>query len=477
MVSTFAVAFLVAGIYLFGLSRATSPLPQPVNVSVNAAGTNKVALVWSPEAATGFTGYAVYRNGTQIATTDAYTANYLDTGRTAGSSYSYTVRALGGALSYPLSAPLVVTTATSAQVISACSDTPLPVGHYRLTANLVTSSRSGCLTFANGDGLTLDCQNHSLSSSWPGAEPVNMGDETHFMMVNCVFASPQSNSNNFVLYTSSNGTLENNTFTNASTAAAISGVSWTSSPYMVLNGNTLTNAGVSVISSDNEYIGHNKIVQTIPTGYSLGLVDIHGGNNSIVDANTLTGAGSATDDGVIMGDRGGPTLLSAEVVVNNTISNVDDAGVETAGMVEYSTIDNNKITGARLAAISSYHNTSWLGNKVIGNTASKSGNMFEFTEEDAQYPAGQSQFTFTNNAFANNTFDPTGLPPYAYTSTINLTPPSGLVLAAQNDVFSGNDLGHYVVTPYFSPASAFVGRDNICVFPPPAMPSYNVTCN
>ncbi|MBC1501324.1 chitinase [Listeria weihenstephanensis] len=131
----------------------------PTNLATVAANVTDVAVPLSWTAATdnvGVAGYKVYRNGTEVATVSGTT--YTDTGLTASTAYSYTVKAYDAAGNVsPTSATLSVTT-------KAGTVTP-PVG---------TGTWSSTAVYNQNDQVTYN--GHTYKAKWwtqgdvPGAE-------------------------------------------------------------------------------------------------------------------------------------------------------------------------------------------------------------------------------------------------------------------------------------------------------------------
>jgi hypothetical protein len=70
-------------------------IDPPSNLNATGVSADEIDLTWDPSGTAGITGYHVYRNngGTPIATVDAATTAYPDTGLNPGTTYSYTVAA------------------------------------------------------------------------------------------------------------------------------------------------------------------------------------------------------------------------------------------------------------------------------------------------------------------------------------------------------------------------------------------------
>ena len=74
----------------------TSPPGAPSGLTSLSTASSRVALSWSAGSGD-LTGYAVYRNGQEIAATASNQTTYLDTTVTGGTNYAYTVEAFDGA--------------------------------------------------------------------------------------------------------------------------------------------------------------------------------------------------------------------------------------------------------------------------------------------------------------------------------------------------------------------------------------------
>ncbi|HEX3592627.1 MAG TPA: cellulose binding domain-containing protein [Pseudonocardiaceae bacterium] len=97
-----------------GAADTQSP-SAPTALTVSGTTASSATLQWSPSTDNvGVTGYRVFRNGTQVGTTTATT--FTDTGLTAGTQYSYTVKATdaAGNLSTPSTAASATTSAATA---------------------------------------------------------------------------------------------------------------------------------------------------------------------------------------------------------------------------------------------------------------------------------------------------------------------------------------------------------------------------
>jgi acid phosphatase type 7 len=75
--------------------EAVAEIDPPSDLNATGVSDDEIDLTWDASTTPGITGYHVYRNGgsTPIATVDAPTTGYADTGLTAGTTYAYTVTA------------------------------------------------------------------------------------------------------------------------------------------------------------------------------------------------------------------------------------------------------------------------------------------------------------------------------------------------------------------------------------------------
>lgn len=96
-------------------------LPAPTGVTASGATSSSMSLAWN--AVTGAAGYNVYRNGAKVNASAVVSASYVDTGLAAGTSYSWSVRALdANAAEGAPSAPVVAATTGTAPVCYTASN-------------------------------------------------------------------------------------------------------------------------------------------------------------------------------------------------------------------------------------------------------------------------------------------------------------------------------------------------------------------
>ena len=103
----------------------TSPPGAPSGLTPLSTASSRVALSWSAGSGD-LTGYAVYRNGQEIAATASNQTNYLDTTVTGGTNYTYTVEAFDGAalISSASNTVTLTTPASSPQFVQGTAASP-----------------------------------------------------------------------------------------------------------------------------------------------------------------------------------------------------------------------------------------------------------------------------------------------------------------------------------------------------------------
>ncbi|GAA1379221.1 extracellular catalytic domain type 1 short-chain-length polyhydroxyalkanoate depolymerase [Catellatospora chokoriensis] len=128
----------------FGLdSTATTPPGAPTGLTVTGTTNVSVGLSWA--AVSGATGYNVYRGGTKVTASPVTGTSYTDTGLTASTTYSYTVRAVNAAGEGPASGAVSATTSATPP--------PGPAAPTGLTVTSVTDT-SVSLSWAAVSGAT-----------------------------------------------------------------------------------------------------------------------------------------------------------------------------------------------------------------------------------------------------------------------------------------------------------------------------------
>ncbi|MFD0331475.1 fibronectin type III domain-containing protein [Streptacidiphilus monticola] len=105
------------------------PPTVPANLHTTSVAATSVSLAWNASTDNvGVTGYTVYRNGVQLATTAPATTTYTDQSVAAGTSYTYTVDAFDAAGNHSAqSSPLAVTTPTASPAfVQGAANSPAP---------------------------------------------------------------------------------------------------------------------------------------------------------------------------------------------------------------------------------------------------------------------------------------------------------------------------------------------------------------
>jgi hypothetical protein len=216
--------------------------------------------------------------------------------------------------------------------------------------------------------------------------------------------------------------------------------------------------GIGLLSAQRVIISANTTNGTSPLG-SAGIFVRNGGSNQILQ-NTIDGGwdgvpGSQVggDDGILVYDETG------DVIQNNTIRNVWDAGIEGVSGVANSTISGNAIVGAAIAGIGAYRNTAWRSNIVTGNNVSRANHLFLF--ENVAVGGATFGFVFRGNQFLNNRLSSRVQAPGQLTNQAVFAFDSSVDV--DSNLIQANDFGTSGTSPLFVPSSGFVdGGGNTC---------------
>jgi poly(3-hydroxybutyrate) depolymerase len=147
--------------FLVGTAPALQP---PAGVAVSGATSSSISLTWN--AASGATGYNVYRNGTKVTPSPVTSTSFTDSGLAASTSYSYQVSSTGnGGVESALS------TAVSGTTSSAYTCTATSANNYT-HVQAGRAHDSGGYALANGSNQNMGLDNvfytTTLAQTSPG---------------------------------------------------------------------------------------------------------------------------------------------------------------------------------------------------------------------------------------------------------------------------------------------------------------------
>lgn len=494
------------GSYVLEQSRAATISTQinvPTNLNLNAASTTSAALIWSRSTTAGVT-YNILRNNQLVGTTDTYTANYLDTGLTPGTAYSYTITAKNSQGTSLPSTALAVTTGSTAIPITKCNTKITAPGNYVLTGDINFVKNGGidtfakCITVTNTNHVSIDCQGHIITISGnTNANFYTLTSVNHFLLTNCTDVFAGTATNNFSdLWTSliSNATFEKNTFGNSykshgkSAGDNITGTPTTTISNNVVKNNKFLDANIEGSYITQSYIGFNTITWDAPTGAGVNTGYVHGTNN-IIDSNFIVGNGvysptsdfTGIDDNISLGIQDG-SIESGDIVANNIMAGSFDCGIETLGTISNMTIINNTIVNFGINAICAYYNTSWQNNVLLNNTATQGNttdtqpSFLTIFDANPPYPAGTKVY-FKDNFINGNKFTAKSNNPgcgvhinFTNTTVCNYPDATSTSLNSSNtilsgNIFSNNNFGHIgtMHPPALTPSVMIIdGGGNIC---------------
>ncbi|HEV2339853.1 MAG TPA: right-handed parallel beta-helix repeat-containing protein [Patescibacteria group bacterium] len=394
----------------------------------------------------------------------------------------------------------VLGSTSSSNQISTCGSITQS-GTYTLSQDL--TSTNTCITISGTSGapltnVTLDCAGHSItmttqsdiysaiSTSYANAititnctvvtndqvgsvaDAISVDNDNGFTFTNnTLTCNPITSWSVFTISNSQNGIINNNTINGEE--------SFIRSSNNIQITNNQYHAGLSVYHTDNSTIDSNVFKLRNNTGM-VGIgeyIEVEWGSNNTISNNAMDGGWDGVargyskdtgfDDGIVWGSEAGDS------VINNTISNIYDCGIENIGVIQNSVISGNKITTAGTCGIGGWYWSSLLNNNIKNNTVDQAPEMFAFTRIYGLQSTEQYVY-FENNTFDSNIFtnQRNGETQASNGGFINLgLSPSSSITPSQtkydNNIFENNNFGVSVFSPFINPPSLAVDKgNNIC---------------
>jgi hypothetical protein len=354
--------------------------------------------------------------------------------------------------------------------ISSCQ-TIASAGDYTLLQDL--TSGSSCIVITNISNVNLECFGHAVFST--GSAPnIVVINSTSIAIHGCTAHKSSENGYGLQVVRSSSVNIANNDIESVDIE--------TSNSVQVVSNHILgayyQNATTGAVIENNDVVAYSDI------GGCGGICSVFGDHNQFLanhvdgqwNGQTPTGSQGA-DDGISFNTE------HDDVVLGNVILNVFDAGIETAGLIRNTVIQNNQIQNAGLTGIGAYYDTGWINNTVSANQVSQAFvGIYVFF---ASYPGVPNPATiaFQNNLIENNVFTSPrqllGTTSYDYSVRITLVDPatglSVVPVVAGNNIIANNSLPTFQPGPLVLPNPPFVdGGGNHCGQPPTGSP---VSCN
>ncbi|MFL6114708.1 MAG: glycoside hydrolase family 6 protein [Catenulispora sp.] len=149
-----------------GETGDTTPPSMPTGLTASNITTSSITLSWTASTDNvGVTGYDVYR-GTALAGSSA-TTSFTDTGLSASTQYTYTVKAHDAAgNASAASAPVTATTAAISGGTSTCDPNgTLTAGDYTIQNNEWNSTAQQCITYNSGTSWSVSTANFNLTTA------------------------------------------------------------------------------------------------------------------------------------------------------------------------------------------------------------------------------------------------------------------------------------------------------------------------
>lgn len=196
-----------AGVQISDTTHPSTATPVQ-NLTITGATVSSLSLTWDAPAQTGgnFNGYTIYRGSTKCNVSPTYTSSYTDTGLTANTAYTYTVKVVVDNAEQSSASVSGTTTAASTGTRSAVyypfsSDSPwnLPVVQNAATYDqpILRSVGSGVNYTSWGHGVVngtasdplvtvTDTNNHIPQTTWhiPDSAVPAVGSDVHMHVIN-----------------------------------------------------------------------------------------------------------------------------------------------------------------------------------------------------------------------------------------------------------------------------------------------------
>jgi hypothetical protein len=340
--------------------------------------------------------------------------------------------------------------------IDSCKTIETP-GDYKIIKDLVNGKSEPCIKILNTSNVTLDCQNHSITSK-NEYHGLFIKKGANFKIKNCTLVSSiklPSNSAEHVLRIedSKNGELSNSS----------------------IGGNYATISDSSFISflnnTFNTQFSINKSNHLTLRGNTFNYVDgavvvaLYDGNNNSLISNILDGK----SDGVFENKKGTDDVVfldneKDDLIQGNALKNAYECAIEFNNVSGVRIVEN---TAANLGLnfLCGWHYVSVKGLVVKDNKASNSSGLFMFFRERA-LRSNEEYVYFLDNLFENNVLsDPKNNAPYRGVVYIDfdrsIVPVQNYRIG--NNIFKNNDFTKVAGPLMLAPKNIIVdGGGNIC---------------
>lgn len=368
--------------------------------------------------------------------------------------------------------------------LTGCGEIAAP-GCYTLAADM-RQTGAQCLLLRDTSNVELDCAGHAVS----GGRAIQITNLSAFHVHGCTLGTEFFG---FNITGATDGTIDGNDLRG--------GLQAMNATRLTIAANTVANQ-IFVQYGQNVAVRDNTITLQPGPDATAGMVFAQYGSGNRVLGNKMDGAWdghhqAGADDGVILWDESG------DVVDGNVIASVYDCGIETLGLIANTALTNNTIRHAGICGIGAWYYNSWRRNRISGNSAASTLQLFAFNRLGGLRPAGfdpqhrlpaDTAIEFHDNVFERNSCtDPSGglpsakIPLYAsmlYSRDANVftvpgqRDPNNSEWNLVNNAFTANNFGTATQAPSFGldkvPGAVVDGGGNVCG-PPPSTP-YPLSC-
>jgi chitodextrinase len=325
-----------AGVVNTGGGGDTTPPSVPTNLAGNASSSSQITLTWTASTDNvGVTGYKVFRNGSQIATTA--TPGYADSGLTLSTSYSYAVAAFDAAGN--------TSAQTAAINVTTLGDTTAPSVPTNLAGNAVSSTQITLTWTASTDNVAVTgykvFRNGSqiATTATPGYADSGLTLSTSYSYAVAAFDAAGNTSaqttaiNVTTLGDTTPPSVPTNLAGNALSSSQIT-LTWTASTDNVgVTGYKVFRNGSQVATTATP--GYADSGLSLGTGYSYAVAafDAAGNTSAQTTAINVTTLGDTTAPSV-------PTNLAGNAVLSTQITLTWTASTDNVGVTGYKVFRN-----------------------------------------------------------------------------------------------------------------------------------------
>jgi hypothetical protein len=385
-------------------SPALAAPPTPTDFHVQATSATKVALSWKAQPTV--SNYEVRRNGTVVATPGPNQPRVLLT-EAAGTTASYTVRAVDPTGGSAQTAAIQATTKSTATPLSTClPNSVLAAGAYRLTANIsMTDGTKPCFTLGPGASLDGASKLITVTAATQTSRVINLPSGNNMMVHNL---NMTTKGEGFRVgpywplpigqYAATDVALYSNTVAGQGNGG-VNGLETHNVSNLTVSASTFFKSRENLNEVTDAVFSGNFVSMGSVTTYSGAVVRIGDSTRVTMGNNTIDGVNAANVDDLIVVD--GPAYNT--VVSDNQLRNAEDAGIEFLDYIEGGRFERNTITNTHFVGIGQWYQTGFNNGIIRGNTVDGASYLMQLSVGGQWNPLYPTYFAPLSLNFVANT--------------------------------------------------------------------------